>query len=121
MARWLCLREGEIQTDQGKFCIKKFDVITLDEGEILKEYIERGYIKPLNEARREFYSDYMEILNAFELIQSEIKKENPEFFKYVQEAINRIEEGFIKEDYHLVNEALQYLKALYLRAMRGQY
>jgi predicted unusual protein kinase regulating ubiquinone biosynthesis (AarF/ABC1/UbiB family) len=121
MARWLCLKEGAVKTDQGTVCMRRYDVVTLDEDEVPKEHIEAGYIKPLNEARKEFYSDYMEILNAFELVQSEIKRESPKFFEYVQEAINRIEEGFIKEDYHLVNEALQYLKALYLRAMRGQY
>jgi hypothetical protein len=121
MARWLCLKEGAVKTDQGTVCMKRYDVVTLDEDEVPKEYEEAGYIKPLREARKEYYAQYMRILHEFEIVEDEIKERNPEFFKQVQWTINRIEEGFIKENYHLVNEALQYLKALYLRAMRGRY
>jgi hypothetical protein len=121
VARWLCLREGEIQTDQGKVCIRKYDVVTLDEDEVLKEYEEAGYIKPLREARKEYYAQYMRILHEFEIVEDEIREKNPKFFKQVQQTINQIEEGFIKEDYRLLNEALKHLKSLYLHAMRGQY
>jgi hypothetical protein len=121
MARWLCLKEGAIKTDQGTVCMKRYDVVTLDETEVPKEYIEANYLRPLQEAQREKYAEYMRVLHEFEIVESEVKEKAPEFFKQVQWTINRIEEGFVKENYILLDEAIRHLKKLYLKAIRGEY
>jgi hypothetical protein len=93
----------------------------LDESEVPKEYIEMNYIRPLQEVQREWYAEYMRILHEFEIVEDEVKERNPEFFKQVQWTINRIEEGFVKENYILLDEAIRHLKKLYLKAIRGEY
>jgi len=119
MARWLCLRKGTVKTDDAEFCVKEYDVITLESDEISPEY--REFVKPLEEARREFYSQYARVLHELEMVEDEAKEKAPKFFDQIQQVKNLVEEGFTKEDYHKVVQGIRSLKGLYLMAMRGQY
>jgi hypothetical protein len=103
----------------GVVCLKAGDCFTIDE--IPKEYLEKGYVRPLRELLREKYAEFMRILHEFEMVMDDIKEKNSEFLQEVQTAINMVETHYVKEDFKKLIEALKYLKTLYLQAMRGQY
>jgi len=118
MGKYVALKVGRIETNYG--------VVHLEPGEsfriskVPEEYITAGFVKPLREALSEKYNEFKRILSELEVIREEIESENPAFARVIQDAINSVENHYIKENYRGLSQAVKNLKSLYLHAIRGR-
>jgi hypothetical protein len=75
---------------------------------------EKG-VRPLSDVMAEKYRELTDWLHQFDLTRDEIKETLPSLYLNIQNAIENLDRAFVNEDMTAFQDALDRVKALYLR------
>ena len=96
--------------------VKQIVKLNLD---IASRLLRENKIAPLNNIFEEGFNELADKLSKYALTSDEIKKQKPQLYQQIQDAINQMDTAWLREDLETFIETTKKIEELYLKALRG--
>jgi hypothetical protein len=113
----IALKEFKLQTPKGILEFQKGQILNLPHEKAL-DLVNKGIVKPLEDAMRESYLNLNQWLKSFELTSEEIEKKRPEILKGIYKGIEDMDYFYSQEDFKNFLMSVEEVKRLYLIALK---
>lgn len=115
--RYLTTIPIRLKTPDGEVDLKSGDTFKPKSEDAIKELLKKGKVRPLSEVMTEKYQELTDWLHQFDLSRDELKETLPELYQDIQDAIERLDEAFYREDLPVFQDSLERIKMLYTEAL----
>lgn len=94
------------------------DKIETSNEDAIKALLDNGAIRPLKEVFDTLWKSHVENLKKYALTDTEIKKQRPDIYKQIQDAVKDMDSAWLKWDLTAFKEAMHRVETLYFKALQ---